>query len=147
MPFKCYISGKYKVGTHLCEHLPESLAVLAVLLTVSAPVPLRFGQSLGEPLHFGPQFPHIPLQLQHLALPLRLAALELEPQLMLTLLQPLFVSRNILVIINVTNIQIQFTFTHARIEMNGKKEKLGFSQYEYFSLEHQPSNTSPILAP
>lgn len=81
-------------GTHLTEQLLESLAVLAVLLPVSAAVPLGFGQSPGEPLHLGPQFPHIPLQLRHLALPLRLAVLELEPQLMLALLQPLDVARN-----------------------------------------------------
>lgn len=85
MPFQ-----KLKVGTDLSEHLPKSLTVLAVLLVVSAPATLGFGQSFVEPLYLGPQFPHIPLQLRHLALPLRLAALELEPQLMLTLLQALF---------------------------------------------------------
>lgn len=74
-------------GTHSVELLPESLSVLVVLQLDSTLVPLGLGEGLGEPLHLGAQLPRIPLQLHHLALPLGLAAIELQPQLMLALLQ------------------------------------------------------------
>ena len=61
--------------------------MLAVLQLSSTLVPLRLAEGLSEPLHLGAQLPHIPLQFHHLALPLGLAALQLQPQLMPALLQ------------------------------------------------------------
>lgn len=69
------------------ELLPESPSVLAVLQLSSALVPLRLAEGLCEPLHLGAQLPHILLQVDHLTLPLGLAALQLQPQLMPALLQ------------------------------------------------------------
>lgn len=76
--------------THSVELLSESLSVLAVLQLSSTLVPLRLTEGLSEPLHLGAQLPHIPLQVPHLALPLGLAALQLQPQLMPALLQLLY---------------------------------------------------------
>lgn len=80
------MTGRHR-GTHSAELLPESLSVLVVLQLDPTLVPLGLGEGLGEPLHLGGQLPRIPLQLHHLALPLGLAAIELQPQLMLALLQ------------------------------------------------------------
>lgn len=74
-------------GTHGVELLPEPLRVLAVLQLGSTLVPLGLAEGLAEPLHLGAQLPRIPLQVAHLALPLGLAALQLQPQLMPALLQ------------------------------------------------------------
>lgn len=86
------MSGRHR-GTHSVELLPESLSVLVVLQLDPTLVPLGLSEGLGEPLHLGGQLPRIPLQLRHLALPLGLAAIELQPQLMLALLQFLHRSR------------------------------------------------------
>lgn len=73
-------------GTHCTELLPESLCVLAVLQPGSTLVPLGLTERLSEPLHLAAQLPRIPLQVPPLALPLGLAGLQLQPQLMPALL-------------------------------------------------------------
>jgi len=74
-------------GTHRVELLPEPLRELSVLQPGSALAPLGLAEGRGEPLHLGAQLPRVPLQVQHLALPLGLAALQLQPQRMPALLQ------------------------------------------------------------
>ena len=85
----CCSTSVTQWSTHGTELLSQSLGTFTVVLLGPALLPLCLVDGLSQPLHLGPQLAHIPLQLPHLALPLRLAAGQLQTQLMPALLQQL----------------------------------------------------------
>lgn len=72
---------------HLLELFLKLLTDLDVPLFTPTLISHRLAQSLCQMLRVGVQSSDIPLQLPHMTLPLRLASLQLQPQIVSVLLQ------------------------------------------------------------